>query len=171
MTISDINNYLKNLDSPFVLFLVGPPLSGKDTFIRNLSLNDTTVISRDDIVLELCDGMNYNQAFKSVNQKQVDKILKDKMINASNAGGNVIINMTNLRKKKRNSFKMKFGDNYKKIAVVFPILSDEEYQVRNINRTTQEGKTISFSIIRDMINDFESIDSTENFDKVINLKY
>ena len=169
MTIIDIQNYLKDLDSPFVIFLVGPPLSGKDTFIRNINLPHVDVISRDDIVLELSTGMNYNQAFKSVNQKLVDKVLKEKIINASSNGTNVIINMTNLRKKKRNSLKMKFGDNFNKIAIVFPILSNEEYNTRNQNRTIQEGKTIPFSVIQEMIDGFETIDKTENFDKVIYL--
>ena len=113
--------------------------------------------------------MNYNQAFRTVNQKQVDKILKEKLVKASESNSNVIINMTNLRKKKRNSFLMKFGDKFKKIAVVFPVLSIEEYQARNQNRTIQEGKTIAISIIQDMLNGFELIDNTENFDKVIYL--
>ena len=52
MTTTDIQNYLKGLDTPFVLLLVGPPLSGKDTFIRNLNLSGVEVISRDEIVLE-----------------------------------------------------------------------------------------------------------------------
>ena len=155
MTTTDIQNYLKGLDTPFVLLLVGPPLSGKDTFIRNLNLSGVEVISRDEIVLESSAGMNYNQAFRTVNQKQVDKILKEKLVKASESNSNVIINMTNLRKKKRNSFLMKFGDKFKKIAVVFPVLSIEEYQARNQNRTIQEGKTIAISIIQDMLNGFE----------------
>ena len=170
MTINDIKTYLTSIKSPFCLFLIGPPLSGKDTFIRQLNFSDTEVISRDEIVLELSNGKNYNESFRTVNQKQVDKILKERITIASSLKKNVIINMTNLKRKKRISFQSKFT-NFKKIAIIFPILSLNEYQNRNSIRTNNEGKTISINIIKDMIDGYESVDETENFDKVINFKY
>jgi len=172
MNLQNLQTYIYSLKNPFVIFLVGPPLSGKDTLIRNLNLSDVVVVvSRDEIVLEMCPGMTYNEAFKSVDQKQVDKVLKAKLIDLSKSGKNVIINLTNLRRKKRNLFKSYFSKEYKKIAIIFPILSLSEYDSRNKVRFDSEKKHISRSIIEDMINGYESIDDSENFDKVINYKY
>jgi len=68
---------VKNFPNPYVLILVGPPLSGKTTEINTLlkQYPDTIVISRDKIVIDLHSDDDYNVAFKSVSQKEVDKIL------------------------------------------------------------------------------------------------
>lgn len=171
MNSQNLQTYIYSLKNPFVIFLVGPPLSGKDTLIRNLNLSDVVVVSRDDIVLEMCSEMTYNEAFKSVDQKQVDKVLKAKLIDLSKSGKNVIINLTNLRRKGRNLFKSYFSKEYKKIAIIFPILSLVEYDSRNKVRFDSEKKHIPLSVIEDMINGYESIDDSENFDGVINYKY
>ena len=171
MNLQNLKTYIYSLGEPFVIFLVGPPLSGKDTLIRNLQLSNVVVVSRDDIVLELCPGANYNEAFGSVDQKSVDKILKARLIDLANSGNSVIINLTNLRRKKRNLFKSYFSKEYKKMAIIFPILSLEEYQSRNSVRFVDEGKSIPGSVIEEMINGYEAIDDSENFDVVINYKY
>lgn len=171
MTLDNIQNYLQNIKTSFCVVLVGTPLSGKDTFLSKLELGNVEVISRDAIILELCPNMDYNKAWNTVDQKLVDKTLKAKVRQAADENKNVIINLTNLRKKGRISFLLKFGDNYQKLAVIFPILSIEEYQKRNSFRTESEGKTISMKVIQDMIDGYEAIDETENFNKVINYKY
>lgn len=171
MDLQNLKTYIYSIKNPFVIFLIGPPLSGKDTLIRNLELSNVVVVSRDDIVLEMCPGMNYNDAFKSVNQKQVDKVLKARLIDLANSGKNVIINLTNLRRKKRNLFKSYFSKEYVKVSIIFPILSLEEYDSRNKVRQDEQGKYIPQSVIEDMIDGYESIDESENFDKVINYKY
>ena len=56
-----------NIKEPFVMLLVGPPLSGKSTWIRQ-NFTDTQVISRDEIVMELAGTRDYNKAFSEVNQ-------------------------------------------------------------------------------------------------------
>ena len=78
MTLDSIQTYLQNIKTPFCVILVGTPLSGKDTFLSKLGIDNIEVISRDQIILELCPDMNYNQAWKSVNQKLVDKALKNR---------------------------------------------------------------------------------------------
>ena len=67
-----------NLKNPFVILLVGPPLSGKTTWINN-NFPDTYVISRDEIVMEVFGSRNYNDAFRNVNQKDVDKVLRQRI--------------------------------------------------------------------------------------------
>ena len=62
---------IKNFKTPFVIILVGVPLSGKSTLIKSLLIenSDISIISRDDILMSLYDGNDYNLAWKSVNQK------------------------------------------------------------------------------------------------------
>ena len=69
---------IKNLKEPFVIILIGPPLSGKTTWIRE-NFPTTEVISRDEIVMEVYGSRNYTEAFKSVDQKEVDKVLAQKV--------------------------------------------------------------------------------------------
>ncbi len=157
-----------NLKSPFVILLVGPPLSGKTTWINN-NFPDTNVISRDEIVMEVFGSRNYNDAFRNVNQKDVDKVLRQRISDAAKSGNNVIVDMTNISPKRRRSNLSTFGKNYNKVAVVFPILSDNEYLSRNNKRIINENKSISLSIIKDMISNFVTPSFDEGFDEIISL--
>ena len=61
---------LKNLKEPFVIVLIGPPMSGKTTWIKQ-NFPTTNVISRDDIVMEVYGSKNYTEAFKNVDLQQL----------------------------------------------------------------------------------------------------
>lgn len=162
----------KNLKSPYILILVGPPLSGKGWFCNLFKQNinpDITIISRDQIVLDSYDGDNYNDAFNSVNQKKVDIILHQKMVDANKHGRNTIIDMTHMGSKRRRNNLSYFDDEYYKLAVIFPILSEEEYQKRNTKRIGDENKNISMKIVNNMISQYQSIREEEGFDKVVSL--
>ena len=69
MNYSTIKNIIGKLPTPYILILVGPPLCGKSTFIKKLSLDKVNIISRDAILLEQHGSNDYGAAFKSVNQK------------------------------------------------------------------------------------------------------
>jgi predicted kinase len=120
---------LKDLKSPYILLLVGPPLSGKTffykKFIKEVDFN-VTLISRDQIVLDLHGDEDYNTAFKSVDQKEVDKILVNKIATSAKQKKNVIIDMTHMSSKRRKYNLSFFDDEYYKLAVIFPILKEEE---------------------------------------------
>ena len=62
------------MNRPFVILLVGVPLSGKSTWIRN-NHPTTRIVSRDELVMEVYGSDDYNTAFKEVNQKDVDRLL------------------------------------------------------------------------------------------------
>ena len=79
-----------------VILLVGPPLSGKDTYLRSQDYSDFTIISRDDILMSLHDTNDYSEAFHKVDQKEVDRLLIQKIQDCIDNKKNVIINMTNL---------------------------------------------------------------------------
>lgn len=167
MKIKELNSHLKTINKPFVMMLIGPPLSGKDTLIRQLDV-DFKVISRDDILIDVADTSDYNLAFKTVDQKQVDEILKNTIKQLSESKENVIINMTNMTSKRRRQTLSNFKDHIK-IGVIFPILSDDEYRTRNEKRNREEEKFIPEDVIKRMISNYQPIRKEEGFDRVISL--
>lgn len=161
---------LDKLKEPYVIILVGPPLSGKTTWIRkNFEPDSFELISRDQIVLDLHGDEDYNTAFKTVDQKEVDRILVDSLSKASKDGKNVIVDMTHMNSKRRKYNLSFFDDEYYKLAVIFPILTDEEYIIRDKKRTDEESKSIPMHVIKNMISSYQPIKHDEGFDRVISL--
>lgn len=171
MTIKELKQYINKCDKPYIIILIGPPLSGKDTALRQLELpEDTVIVSRDQILLDVYGSDDYDLAFKNVNQKEVDRVLVSTIVEASKANKNVIINMTNMTRKRRMFNLDFFDDNYNKIAVIFPILDNAEYERRNLKRKDEEKKFIPAHILKNMISSYQTVDkSKEGFDKIISL--
>ena len=77
----------KNLKSPYILILIGPPLSGKSVFCKKFIEEidpNITIISRDQIVLDEHGSNDWEGAFKSVDQKRVNRLLHQSFIDANN---------------------------------------------------------------------------------------
>lgn len=160
---------LKHLKNPYVLLLIGPPLSGKTTWINNNITDDNIVIiSRDQILLDEHGSNNYNDAFSSVNQKDVDSILHKKMLDASKNKQNVIVDMTNLSSKRRK-YTLSYFDNYYKVGIIFPMLNWDEYLTRNKLRLERENKFIPEHVLKNMMNSYTPIRNDEGFNKIISL--
>jgi predicted kinase len=159
---------LRNIKEPFVIILIGPPLSGKSTWIRE-NFPDTTVICRDEILMDVYGSRNYTEAFKNVNQKEVDKVLHQSLVDANKEKKNVIVDMTHMGSKRRKQNLKYFTKDYYKLGVIFPILSDEEYVRRNQKRIDEENKNIPMSVIKGMISTYQTIQPDEDFNKVISL--
>ena len=165
-----LQKVLDDTPNPFVMILIGPPLSGKDTILNQCELpENTVVISRDQILMDVYGSDNYDEAFKNVNQKQVDTELQNMIRSSSQEGKNVIINMTNMTSKRRSHNLSYFDNSYSKIAVIFPILEWDEYVLRNEKRQKEEQKFIPLSVIKSMISSYQPISEQEDFDKVISL--
>jgi predicted kinase len=146
-------------------------MSGKDFWIKqNFDLNEIVMISRDQILLDVYGSDNYDEAFKNVNQKEVDRVLRSTIQKASKENKNVIINMTNMTRKRRMYNLDFFGDEYYKVAVIFPILDEAEYERRNLKRKEEEQKFIPTHVLKNMISSYQSVDkSSEGFDKIVSL--
>jgi predicted kinase len=161
---------LDKLKEPYVIILIGPPLSGKTTWIKkNFEPESFELISRDQIVLDLHGEDDYNTAFKTVDQKEVDKILVNKISTSAKEGKNAIIDMTHMTSKRRKYNLSFFDEKYYKLAVIFPVLKDEEYIARDKKRTEEENKSIPMNIIKNMISSYQSVKKDEGFDRVISL--
>lgn len=155
-----------NLKEPFVILLIGPTLSGKSTWIRN-NYPNVNVISRDEIVMEVAGTRDYNKAFDIVDHKLVDKVLAERLTEANSTKTSTIIDMTNMTVKRRAQTLRYFDDSFYKVAVVFPLLSDDEYQKRNIDRNAKENKWIPPNVIKSMIDSFQVPTPEEGFDNII----
>jgi predicted kinase len=151
---------------PFIKVLIGPPCSGKSTWVKNNTSPTDVVLSRDAIVLELCPDMNYTDAFNTCNQKEVDKIFKKRFSDAIMNGDNIIIDKTNLTSTSRKKLLANIPDEYFKVAVLFD-WDKKELLKRNIERNVKEGKFIPEKVFDDMINSFVPVRDDEGFDKVI----
>ncbi len=161
---------LDKLKEPYVIILIGPPLSGKTTWInKNFEPESFELISRDQIVLDLHGENDYNTAFKSVDQKEVDRVLVNKLSTTAKERKNAIVDMTHMNSKRRKYNLSFFGSEYYKLAVIFPILKDEEYVVRDKKRTEEEQKSIPMYVIKNMISSYQPVNKSEGFDKVISL--
>jgi predicted kinase len=154
------------LKEPFVMLLVGPTLSGKSTWVRN-NYPDVNVISRDEILMEVAGTRDYNKAFETVDQKLVDKVLADRLSESNANKISTIVDMTNMNKKRRAQTLRYFDDSFNKVAVVFPILSDDEYQKRNIDRNSKENKWIPPTVIKSMIDSYQEPTYEEGFNNII----
>ena len=168
----DISKF-KNLKSPYILMLIGPPLSGKTFFYRKFLSeidNNVELISRDETVMEVYGSRNYTEAFNNVDQKEVDRVLTQKFLDANVAKKNVIVDMTHMASKRRKQNLNYFSNDYYKLGVIFPILSDDEYVRRNQKRIEEENKDLPMGIVKSMISSYQPITPDEGFNKVITLK-
>jgi predicted kinase len=170
-TIKKLNKMnIKHLKEPFVVILIGPPLSGKTTWIKeNFSDKEFELISRDQIVMDVYGSDNYDEAFKHVNQKEVDRVLHQTLVDANKNNKNAIVDMTHMSGKRRAQNLAYFSDDYYKLGVIFPILTDEEYERRNTKRSLEENKNLPMHIIKRMISQYQPIKQIEGFNKVISL--
>lgn len=154
--------------SPFVIILSGIPMSGKSTWVRE-NYPDTLSISRDELVMEVAGTRDYNLAFKTVDQKAVDKLLAKRITDAATQKVDVIIDMTNLSRKVRVKNLSYFSNDYYKVSVVLPILDSEEYKRRNDFRSINENKFIPPFVIKSMMDSFVFPTDDEGFDKIIKI--
>ena len=152
--------------SPFVIIFSGIPMSGKSTWVRE-NYPDTLAISRDELVMEVAGTRDYNLAFKTVDQKAVDKLLAKRITDAATQKVDVIIDMTNLSRKVRVKNLSYFSNEYYKVSVVLPILDSEEYKRRNDFRSINENKFIPPFVIKSMMDSFVLPTDDEGFDKII----
>ncbi len=155
--------------NPTIKILIGPPCSGKTFYVNKNALSNEVVISRDAIIMELHPDLNYTEAYRVCNQKDVNRIFKERFDECVANGVSIIIDKTNLTSKTRKKLLAKVSVDYTKIAILF----DWDKKIlleRNIKRNIEEGKFISDKVFEDMINSFVPIKDIEGFDKVISLK-
>jgi predicted kinase len=153
------------IKGPSVTLLIGHPLCGKSTWIRQ-SGSSAAVVSRDALVLEAYGSDDYDAAFGSVDQKKVDEMLKQRLKECASAGIDCIVDMTNMTAKRRKHTLSFFGKEYTKIAVVFEPLDMDEIKRRDDKRKAEENKSIPLGVIESMIKSYQTPTKEEGFHKI-----
>jgi len=171
---SDVSEYRKYRDfttyqekqieecQPTLTVLVGPPCSGKSTYIDEYS-TDEVIISSDNIIEEIGIGNNYNERFCNVDFKEVEKIMMTRFNDAVKSHKDIIIDRTNMSKKSRRRF-ANSCKGYFKTAVVFTT-SHNEMIIRDATRSKLGGKSIPDYVFHNMETAF-SYPLTNEFDYV-----
>lgn len=145
-----------------VTILCGLPASGKSTYVRMFKeiKPETFVVNRDSIIQGMLPELSYNEAWKYVDQKEVDKELQELYQESLNSN-DIIIDMTHMSKKSRRKSLARYGKDWNKNCVVFlpdlPTLFK-----RNEER---KGKIISKEVINKMMVSFYP-PTYEEFDNI-----
>lgn len=158
---------LNDLKKYFVM-MVGLPGSGKSTLISQLKQQlPYVIVSTDDIFEQLGKqhGLNYNQAFKQFDYKQIEKQMFDELKDALKAGKNVIVDQTNLTTKSRAKKLALVPKDYYKIAYVFEI-DEDELKKRLQKRQQTTGKHIPEDVILQMKKSYQQPSKSEGFDEI-----
>lgn len=141
-----------------VTFLIGLPGSGKSTLVKNQYKNHF-VVSRDNILKETYPELTYNEAFQ-MDQSNTNMLL-DKRFRESTKHNKVVVDLTNLVNKKRNSRLNTFYKDYYKTAIV--LLPGDKVETER--RAMRKDKTIPDYVILNMKKSF-SPPLFDSFDKI-----
>lgn len=167
--IGNINSLLNEATQPIAITLVGLPLSGKDTLIELLELENFNILSRDAIIEQHSPEGTYREAYSALDSKTVDKLFFKQLEEALIDQRSVLLNATNLRKKRRRKINLRIPTEYLKIAILLPEISLEEYEFRNQNRRDRTGKHIPLKVYEEMKTLYEEVSEEEGFDRIFNL--
>jgi predicted kinase len=165
-SVDQFKKLITDCKKPYVVLLVGLPLSGKDTFLAQLNSNDFLIISRDEILEKHNDKISdYRSAFSKIDSKIVDKQFFSKINEHVFSKINCIINATNLTKKRRRKICLRFTDYYR-IALIMPLISESEFNRRNVVRYEKIGKKLPNSLYNEMTAVYEEVTEDEEFEKI-----
>ena len=151
--------------------LIAPQCSGKSTWVKNNmdSFNNPHISSMDRIRMRLSPDMDYNEAYKLSNEKEVKLLMREELKVAISSKCDIIIDNMNLSIKRRKEFLNSVGKTYEKIAVVFP-WDKETFIKRNEERSLKENKTILLKTWEVACDRYQTPTKEEGFDKIIFLK-
>jgi predicted kinase len=165
---------ISELKTPFIIMLIGLPLSGKTTWIKENILNmkgyeNIDIISRDDIIMELSSSDDYNKSYSEVDEKEVNTLLRERLIESNKNRRCAIVDMANMSKKRKNTLNY-FKKDYTRVAILFPLLDDEKYTIRNDKRKREEKKHISLTVLKDMLEKYAIINEEDKFDIIVTVE-
>lgn len=158
----------KRLGKPWALILIGLPGSGKSTFVKQVlarvPIDEKPHISSLDNKIEFegaLQGLNYTEAFKTLNIGALSKQVKVELAEAATASKNIIIDQTNMSQKSRRE-KLALLEAYTVGAVVFEV-DAAELNRRLATREAATGKHIPQHVLESMAASYQSPTGEEGF--------
>lgn len=154
-----------------IIVMTGLPGSGKDTWIKNFIKSERgstyNVVSTDMYLEQIAEeeGLTYNEVFED-RFKDAEKRMNAAVQKYIMEDEDVIWNQTNLGLKKRAKILNTFKKYDNKFCISI-IIDEEVHRQRLDARALSEGKTISESVIRNMIKDRVEPSTEEGFDSVM----
>lgn len=147
--------------APCLYLLVGPPASGKSTWVAqhlSSSVTPTHVASTDDILERFAKEQNisYSEAHRMM-FKLAEREFKQGIISAAAVGKDIVVDRTNVSPNARRKMfalvdsSTKFP--YTRIGVVFSAPNDV-LQERLAERHQRTGKYVPWAIVEGMIRDY-----------------
>lgn len=162
-----ISEYNKKVCPPFsnkinaeAIFLIGLPNSGKSTYAIEKSYNN--ILSRDQLVLDLAGTDNYNEAWKKVDQKKVDKEFREVFQYLLKHEDNMVIDRTNLTRKDRVKFVNQLKQNG--YIISYKVFLPELSTIHERNRQ-RKNKYIPNDVILNMMKSF-SMPYDDEYDNI-----
>lgn len=150
-----------------IYILVGPPGSGKTTWIQKEFQGEIFTVSTDDIIQEIADESDttYDEAFAKY-MKAAERMMWEDFDNyVAGDYAPIIVDRTNMNAKSRARFFERLrnfhkGHSYTIHAVVFPKPEDDEWERRLHSRP---GKTIPEAVLNGMLASFQMPTTEEGF--------
>lgn len=138
----------QNEGGPVFIMLVGLPASGKSTYLEKMPTEDFVVLSTDNIVEARAAeiGATYDDVWADY-IKIAEAEMRFEFSKAVKAGSNIVLDRTNLSRKKRMGFLSQLPSEYFKIAVVCERPDNAEWARRLASR---KGKTIPSGVLFSM---------------------
>ena len=153
-----------------IYILVGPPGSGKSTWVEKEFQGECSIVSTDNIIQAVADdeGKTYNDVFSTYIKVAEQMMWSDFDVYVSGGYDPIVIDRTNMSIKARAKFFERLknfhkGHGYQLHAVVFPKPEDEEHE-RRLN--SRPGKTIPWEVINGMLASFQMPTTQEGFASV-----
>ena len=163
---------------PEIIFLIGPPGSGKSTWLEKYfamlartrapeHIPTYAIISTDRMVEERMaeHGCDYTTAFAMVPKEESDQMCFNKLYGCLKNNYHIIVDQTNVDKTTRASKLALVPDNYFKRAIVFKLPQEVVMQRINAPERLAAGKVIPDFVMQKMFDTFEDPDLTE-FDEI-----
>ena len=169
---NNLGHLVYKCDAPYIpratkgeaIILVGPPMSGKSTWMKK-NAEGYTVISRDEMVLKLAKTDDYGDAWAKVDQDKVNAAYELHKKEVVKRDEKIIFDLTHMTAKGRNRSLQGLPRDMKRVCVVF-ITSIETLKERNLKRTKEENKHIPDYVLKNMMGSFEFPLVSEGFDEI-----
>lgn len=146
------------------IILVGTPLSGKTSWVKN-NAKDHLVLSRDQVILDLGKNKTYDDAFKTVKDENIDREYDKRRKEALASKQNLIFDLTHMTEKSRRRSMNGIAKDMKRKAVVF-LVSYNTLMARNKYRSKNEQKSMSYHAMKTMMGNFMMPLISEGFDEI-----